>query len=130
VVLGSSVLFFIGLAFAYIALVPAALNFFISYGADVVEQLWSIDKYFEFVLLLMFSTGLAFQIPIIQLLLSYLGIISSKQMLSGWRVVIIASTVLGAVLTPSTDPLTQSLLAGAVLGLYFGGIGLVRLLGK
>jgi sec-independent protein translocase protein TatC len=78
----------------------------------------------------MFSTGLAFQIPIIQLLLSYLGIVSSKQMLSGWRVVIIASTVLGAVLTPSTDPLTQSLLAGAVLALYFGGIGMVKLIGK
>ena len=130
VVLGSSVLFFIGLGFAYIALVPAALNFFISYGADVVEQLWSIDKYFEFVLLLMFSTGLAFQIPIIQLLLGYLGIVSSEQMLSSWRVVIIAATVLGAVLTPSTDPLTQSLLAGAVLGLYFGGIGLVKVVGK
>jgi sec-independent protein translocase protein TatC len=130
VVLGSSVLFFVGLAFAYIALIPAALNFFISYGADVVEQLWSIDKYFEFVLLLMFSTGLAFQIPIIQLLLGYLGIVSSKQMVSGWRVVILGSTILGAVLTPSTDPLTQSLLAGAVLGLYFGGIGLVKLLGK
>jgi sec-independent protein translocase protein TatC len=130
VVLGSSILFFVGLAFAYIALVPAALNFFISYGADVVEQLWSIDKYFEFVLLLMFSTGLAFQIPIIQLLLGYLGIVSSEQMLSNWRVVIIAATVLGAVLTPSTDPLTQSLLAGAVLSLYFGGIGLVKVLGK
>jgi sec-independent protein translocase protein TatC len=130
VVLGSSVLFFVGLAFAYIALIPAALNFFISYGADVVEQLWSIDKYFEFVLLLMFSTGLAFQIPIIQLLLGYLGIVSSKQMVSGWRVVILGSTILGAVLTPSTDPLTQSLLAGAVLSLYFGGIGLVKLLGK
>jgi sec-independent protein translocase protein TatC len=51
-------------------------------------------------------------------------------MLSGWRVVIIASTVLGAVLTPSTDPLTQSLLAGAVLALYFGGIGMVKLIGK
>jgi sec-independent protein translocase protein TatC len=130
VVLGSSVLFFIGLGFAYIALVPAALNFFISYGADVVEQLWSIDKYFEFVLLLMFSTGLAFQIPIIQLLFGYLGIVSSEQMLSSWRIVIIAATVLGAVLTPSTDPLTQSLLAGAVLSLYFGGIGLVKVLGK
>ena len=130
VVLGSSTLFFIGLAFAYIALVPAALNFFISYGADVVEQLWSIDKYFEFVLLLMFSTGLAFQIPIIQLLLGFLGIVSSKQMLSGWRFVIIGATVLGAVLTPSTDPLTQSLLAGAVLALYFGGIGMVKVLGK
>lgn len=130
VVLGSSILFFVGLAFAYIALIPAALNFFISYGADVVEQLWSIDKYFEFVLLLMFSTGLAFQIPIIQLLLGYLGIVSSNQMLSGWRVIILGAMVLGAVLTPSTDPLTQTLLAGAVLGLYFGGIGLVKLTGK
>jgi sec-independent protein translocase protein TatC len=130
VVLGSTILFFVGLVFAYIALIPAALNFFISYGAGVVEQLWSIDKYFEFVLLLLFSTGLAFQIPVIQLLLGYLGIVSSKQMLSGWRSVILGAAVLGAVLTPSTDPLTQSLLAGAVLGLYFGGIGLVKLFGK
>ena len=130
VVLGSSVLFFVGLGFSYIALIPAALRFFISYGADVVEQLWSIDKYFEFVLLLMFSTGIAFQIPIIQVLLGTLGIVSSSQMLSGWRVVILGATILGAVLTPSTDPLTQSLLASAVLGLYFGGIGLVKLTGK
>ncbi len=130
VVLGSSVLFFAGIGFSYWALIPAALNFFISYGADVVEQSWSIDRYFEFVLLLMFSTGIAFQIPVIQLILGQLGIVSSQQMLKGWRVVILASVILGAVLTPSTDPLTQSLLAGAVLGLYFGGIGLVKLSGK
>lgn len=129
VVLGSSVLFFVGLAFAYLLLIPAALNFFISYGAEVVEQAWSIDRYFEFVLLLMFSTGLAFQIPVIQLILGILGIVSSEQMLSGWRYVILGAVVLGAVLTPSTDPLTQSLLAGAVLGLYFGGIGMVKLSG-
>ena len=130
VVIGSSVLFFAGLAFAYIALVPAALNFFISYGADVVEQMWSIDRYFEFVLLLMFSTGLAFQIPVVQLLLGLLGIVSSEQMLSGWRYVLLGAAVLGAVLTPSTDPITQSLLGGAVLFLYFGGIGLVKAIGK
>jgi sec-independent protein translocase protein TatC len=130
VVLGSSVLFGAGLVFAYLLLIPAALKFFISYGADVVEQLWSIDKYFEFVLLLLFSTGLAFQIPVIQILLGNLGIVSSQRMLSGWRYVILGAVVLGAVLTPSTDPLTQSLLAGAVLGLYFGGIGLVKLTGK
>lgn len=130
VVFGSSVLFAGGLVFAYYLLIPAALNFFINYGEDVVEQLWSIDRYFEFVLLLLFSTGLAFQIPIIQLLFGLLGIVSSAQMLAGWRYVILAATVLGAVLTPSTDPLTQSLLAGAVLGLYFGGIGLVKLLGR
>jgi sec-independent protein translocase protein TatC len=130
VVLGSSVLFFAGLAFAYLALVPAALNFFINYGADVVEQQWSIDRYFEFILLLLFSTGIAFQIPVIQLILGFLGIVSSGQMLSGWRYVLLGAVVLGAILTPSTDPLTQSLLAGAVVGLYFGGVGAVRVIGK
>ncbi|MDJ0691751.1 MAG: twin-arginine translocase subunit TatC [Xenococcaceae cyanobacterium MO_188.B32] len=130
VVLGSSILFFVGIFFAYIALIPAALNFFINYGGDVVEQSWSIDRYFEFILLLLFSTGLAFQIPIIQLLLGFLGIVSSGQMLAGWRYIVLGAVVMGAILTPSTDPLTQSLLAGAVLGLYFGGTGLVKLIGK
>ena len=130
VILGSSVLFFAGIGFSYWALIPAALRFFIAYGSDVVEQAWSIDRYFEFVLLLMFSTGIAFQIPVIQLILGQLGIVSSNQMLKGWRVIVLGSVILGAILTPSTDPLTQSLLAGAVLGLYFGGIGLVKLTGK
>ncbi|NJN87005.1 MAG: twin-arginine translocase subunit TatC [Leptolyngbyaceae cyanobacterium SL_7_1] len=130
IVFGSTILFIGGLIFSYVALIPAALNFFISYGADVVEQLWSIDRYFEFVLLLMFSTGLAFQIPVIQVLLGLLGIVSSKQMLSGWRLILLGSAVLGAVLTPSTDPVTQCLLAGAVLTLYFSGAGIVKFLGR
>ncbi|MCU0569942.1 MAG: twin-arginine translocase subunit TatC [Oculatellaceae cyanobacterium Prado106] len=130
IVLGSTFLFVAGLVFAYFLLIPAALNFFINYGEGVVEQLWSIERYFEFVLLLLFSTGLAFQIPVIQLLLGLLGIVGSKQMLSGWRYVILAAAILGAVLTPSTDPVTQSLLGGAVLGLYFGGIGMVRFIGR
>jgi sec-independent protein translocase protein TatC len=111
-------------------LIPAALNFFISYGGDVVEQFWSIDRYFEFVLLLLFSTGLAFQIPVIQALLAMTGIVNSARMLAGWRYVVLGAVILGAVLTPSTDPMTQSLLAGAVGILYFGGIFLVKAMGK
>jgi len=130
VMVGSTILFAVGILFAYFALVPAALDFFINYGKDAVEQMWSIDKYFRFILLLLFSTALAFQIPIIQLLLGLLGIVSSRTMLSGWRYVIFGAVVLGAILTPSTDPLTQSLLASAVLSLYFGGIGVVKLLGR
>lgn len=130
IVFGSSILFAGGLLFSYVALIPAALNFFISYGADVVEQSWSIEKYFDFVLLLMLSTGLAFQVPIIQALLGLLGLVSSKQMIAGWKFVVLGGAVIGAVLTPSTDPLTQSLLGGAIVLLYFGGIGLVKLLGK
>ncbi|HEY9647811.1 MAG TPA: twin-arginine translocase subunit TatC [Chroococcidiopsis sp.] len=130
IVLGSTFLFAGGLVFSYVALIPAALNFFITYGEGVVEQLWSIDRYFEFVLLLLFSTGLAFQIPIIQVLLGLLGIVSSKQMLSGWKYTLLGAAVLGAVLTPSTDPVTQCLLGGAVLALYFSGVGMVALLGR
>ena len=130
IVFGSSILFVAGLVFAYLALIPAALNFFINYGSGVVDQMWSIDKYFKFVLLLLFSTGLSFQIPVIQGLLGLLGIVSSKQMYSGWRYVVLGAAILGAILTPSTDPLTQSLLAGAVLLLYFSGIGFVKMMGR
>lgn len=128
--LGSSILFFVGLLFAYWVLTPAALTFFMNYGEDVVESLWSIEKYFEFILVLMFCTGLAFQVPIVQVILSLFGIVSSAKMLSGWRYIVVGSLVLGAIVTPSTDPFTQSLLAGAVLGLYFSGIGVVKFLGR
>ncbi len=128
IVFGSTILFGVGLFFAYVALIPAALNFFITYGGDVVEQLWSIDRYFEFVLLLLFSTGIAFQIPVIQILLGVLGLVSGRKMLAAWRSVVLVAVILGAVLTPSTDPLTQSLLGGAVVALYFSGAGMVLLL--
>jgi sec-independent protein translocase protein TatC len=130
VVIGSSFLFVGGLLFAYYLLIPAALNFLVSYGADVVEQFWSIERYFEFVLVLLLATGLVFQVPVVQILLALLGIVSSGQMLKSWRTVVVSAMVVGAVVTPSTDPITQSLLAGAILGLYFGGVGCVKLLGK
>jgi sec-independent protein translocase protein TatC len=128
IVIGSGLLFFAGLAFSYVALIPAALNFFVTYGADVVEQQWSIERYAELVLLLLFSTGLAFQVPVVQMLLGLLRIVTAKQMLAGWRYVIVIAAIAGAILTPSTDPLTQSLLAGAVTILYLGGAGMVALL--
>jgi sec-independent protein translocase protein TatC len=130
VVVGASVLFVVGIWFAYAVLIPAALNFLIGYGENVVEQAWSIDRYFEFVLVLLFATGLLFELPVVQILLSLLGILSSQLMLAGWKSVVVGSMVVGAIVTPSTDPLTQSLLAGAVLALYFSGIGVVKLLGK
>ena len=124
-VAGSAVLFLAGLAFAWWALVPAALRFLVSYGADVVEPLWSIERYLDFVLLLMLATGLSFQLPVLQLVLGSLGILNSKAMLSGWRLVVLLSALAGAVLTPSTDPVTMLLLSGAITGLYLVGVGLV-----
>ncbi|KAJ1689856.1 hypothetical protein LUZ63_014011 [Rhynchospora breviuscula] len=130
IVLGSSVLFYAGIAFSYIVLSPAALNFFVNYAEGAVESLWSIDQYFEFILILMFSTGLSFQVPVIQLLLGQVGLVSGDQMLSIWRYVVVGAVVAAAVLTPSTDPLTQMLLAGPLLGLYLGGAWMVKLIGR
>lgn len=126
--LSSLILFGLGLAFSYYTLIPAALNFFLNYSEEVIEPFWSFDQYFEFILVLFYSTGLAFQIPIIQILIGLLNIVSAKQMLSAWRYVILMSTILGAVLTPSTDPLTQLLLSLAILLLYFSGLGILFLI--
>ena len=113
--LSSLVLFGTGLVFSYYILIPAALNFFLTYSDEVIEPLWSFDQYFEFILVLFYTTGLAFQIPIIQILLGLLNIVSTKQMVKVWRYVVLISTIISAILTPSTDPLTQLLLSLAII---------------
>jgi len=128
--LSSLCLFGLGLVFSYYILIPAALNFFLNYSNEVIEPLWSFDQYFEFILILFYSTGLAFQIPIIQILLGLLNIVSVEQMLGSWRYIILISTIIGAVLTPSTDPLTQLLLSSAILLLYLFGVGILLLIKK
>ncbi len=129
-VASSAVLFFLGILFAWWALIPAALNFLINYGADVVEPIWSIEKYLDFVLLLMLSTGLAFQVPILQLFLGILGLVNWKSMLKAWRWVLITSALASAVITPSTDPITMLLLTSAIISLFLFGIALVLLADK
>ena len=123
-VFASGILFFLGLFFSWWVLVPAAISFFIKFGADIVEPIWSIEKYFDFVLLLMSSTALAFQLPVLQFILGSLGIITTQKMLSNWRLVVISSAILSAIITPSTDPLTMSLLSISIVFLFFIGTGL------
>ena len=129
-VVGSGILFGIGLIFSYFFLVPAALNFFIAYGKEVVEPFWSFDQYFNFVSVLIFATGLSFQVPILQFILGFLGIVSGQRMLSSWKYVLVITTVLAAVITPSTDPITQILMASALFILYIGGVVVVLLFKK
>jgi sec-independent protein translocase protein TatC len=128
--LGSTLLFFFSLIFSYFILIPAALNFFISYGDSVIEPLWSFNQYFDFILVLFYTTGLAFQIPIFQIIIGIVGIISGKQMLEYWKYVILIATIIGAILTPSTDPITQLLLSGAIIFLYLIGASVLLLLNK
>lgn len=130
VVAMSGVLFIIGLAFARYVLIPAALNFFVGYGDAIAQQNYTVGAYFNFVFVLMLGTGAIFQIPILQVGAGLTGILSSQQMWKQWRYVILVAFVVGAVVTPSTDPLTQTYLSGAVFGLYLLGVGVLKLLRK
>lgn len=130
-ILASSIsLFFSGIYFAFKILIPAALHFFINYGSDIVEPIWSFEQYLSFILILLISTGLAFQIPIVQIIIGLLGIMSSETMIQYWKYVLLLSTIISAILTPSTDPITQILLSVAILSLYLAGIITLRLLHK
>nr|YP_010904284.1 Sec-independent protein translocase component TatC [Catenella fusiformis]WCH57535.1 Sec-independent protein translocase component TatC [Catenella fusiformis] len=130
ILVSSIFLFFIGILFAYKILAPAALNFLIMYGNNIVEPIWSFEQYFNFILLLIFSTGIAFQLPIIQVILGITQIISSEKMLNYWKYTLFISTILGAVLTPSTDPLTQICMSSAITILYFLGIIILKSINK
>nr|QCI05846.1 Sec-independent protein translocase component TatC [Dasysiphonia japonica] len=123
-------LFFIGVIFSYKILIPAALIFLINYGSDIVEPIWSFEEYFNFILLLSFSTGIIFQIPIIQIFLGIFNILSSNSMLKYWKYIIFISTIIGAILTPSTDPITQIIMSSVILILYISGIIILKTLKK
>jgi sec-independent protein translocase protein TatC len=94
------------------------------------DLFWSFNQYFDFIAVFIFTTGIAFQVPVIQVVLGLLGILSGKKMLSAWKYVIVASTIISAIITPSTDPVTQILLTIALISLYLGGSSLVILLNK
>lgn len=119
--ISSILLFILGLLFSYFILTPAALQFFIDYSSPVLEPLLSFNQYFSFISVLFLSTGIVFQVPILQVLFSLSQLVNPTKMLQGWRYMIIFSTIIGAILTPSADPFTQLLLAGALFLLYLSG---------
>nr|YP_009398695.1 Sec-independent protein translocase component TatC [Kuetzingia canaliculata]ARW67881.1 Sec-independent protein translocase component TatC [Kuetzingia canaliculata] len=130
ILVGSIILFFAGLSFSYYTLIPITLNFLIKYGSDIIEPIWSFEEYFNFITLILFSTGISFQIPVIQILLGITNIITWQMMLKYWRYIIFISTIIGAIITPSTDPITQIFMTTTIILLYFSGILTLKILKK
>lgn len=117
----SFILFFAGSLYAYKIIAPAALTFFFSYTKDILEPLWSFQDYVNFLWLLFLGSIYTFQIPVIQILLGFVGLCSSKNCFNWIRYVLLLSTVIAAVITPSTDPITQLVFSVAILVLYLTG---------
>nr|YP_009399933.1 Sec-independent protein translocase component TatC [Tolypiocladia glomerulata]ARW69752.1 Sec-independent protein translocase component TatC [Tolypiocladia glomerulata] len=124
--ISSLILFFIGLLFCYKLLIPITLNFLINYGAEIIEPVWSFDEYFSFISLTLFTTGFCFQLPIVQIILGITNIVKWQKMLENWQYVIFISTVVSAIITPSTDPVTQIFMTITILILYFSGIFILK----
>ena len=127
-VVGSTALFLAGVAFAYFVALPPALDFLFNFGSGLdVEANIRIGSYIDFVTRLLFWTGVSFQTPIVIMFLGRFGIVSARRLLRWWRPAIVAAFVVSALVTPTIDPVTQSLVAGPIIVLYFLGIVLAWL---
>jgi sec-independent protein translocase protein TatC len=87
-----------------------------------------MDEVADFLMLTLAGCGAAFELPVIVAALGFLGLVSSKALWKFNKYALVLAFVLGAVLTPSTDPFTQTLLAGPLLALYEVSIGVVWLI--
>jgi len=122
----STVLFYLGVAFAYWILVPIVLRFLIKFGTELLQPLISVDRYFSFVARLCFAFGVVFQLPLIIIFLVSAGIISAVTLLKQWRWAVIIIFTASAILTP--PDITSQLLMGVPLVVLFlssAGIGLI-----
>jgi len=122
-VAGTFVLFLGGVAFAYYIALPPALGFLLGFGGgDIAKPELRIGSYVDFVTRLLFWTGVTFQTPLVVMYLARFGIVGARQLLRWWRFAIVGAFVVAAIVTPTIDPVTQSLVAGPIIILYFLGI--------
>lgn len=121
-------LFISGSIFASQLVIPTALKFFFSYTEDILEPLWSLKEYIDFIWLVYIGCFFSFQLPFFQFLLGFTGLCTTKFYFQSFRYLLLLSTILGAILTPSTDPLTQLLFSIAIIVLYcIGSFGIFSL---
>ena len=123
-------LFFVGAAFAYFVVFPAAFKFFLGYSTPELKPMIAIREYVSLVMLLMLSFGLIFETPIIIVFLGLLGVVDSTFLKKGRRYFVVLAFIIGAILTPTPDVINQSLMAIPLLLFYETGIIALRFMEK
>lgn len=119
--LATTVLFYTGVAFAFLVVIPQVITFLLSFGTEAMEPLIGVGPYFNFVARLCLAFGLVFELPLLVLFLSFIGVVNPRMLLRTWRYAIIIIVTLSAVLTPP-DVISQVMMAGPVLVLYMGSV--------
>ena len=121
-IVSSVVFLIIGISFAYWFVLPAAYKFFFHFaertGADVMQDL---QRYWDFTLAIFFGFGLTFEVPVVEMLLVKLGMVTQRQLREARRYVVVGAFIVAAVLTPP-DVISQFMLAIPLMLLYELGI--------
>ena len=127
--LSSIVLFYGGVAFAYYAVFPAIFAFFATTGPHGVLMMTDINNYLDFVLMLFFAFGIAFEVPVATVLLVLTGMVKVETLASNRGYVLIGIFVIAAFLTPP-DAISQCIMAIPMYLLYEIGIVMSRVMLK
>ena len=125
--IGAGLLFVTGVLFAYYVALPPALDFLLNFGDDLAEPTIRIGSYIDFVTRLLFWTGVSFEMPIIIMYLARFRIVTGQQLIHWWRLALVGAFVVAAIVTPSIDPVTQTIVAAPIIVLYIIGIALAFL---
>jgi sec-independent protein translocase protein TatC len=117
--IASFVLFITGGAFAYFVLVPSAIKVSVFFNRLLdFELIWSADRYYGLLSWMVLGMGAAFQFPMVIQILVFLGIVEVAQLKKIRRIMIVVFFVISAIITPTPDPLTQSMVALPMIALY------------
>jgi sec-independent protein translocase protein TatC len=125
-----ALLFFaIGVGLAYFIL-PYAAGFLYGFQTADLQLMLTADAYFGFVTILFLAFGLVMEFPIVLVLLSKVGLLTSKQLRSNRRMALVAITIISAVITPGADLVSPIAMAVTMYGLYEVSIVMIRLGGR
>ena len=119
--------FMVGAAFGYFVLFPPAVAFLLSFGGDLATPQIRIGSYVSLMLSLLFWMGIVFETPVVLFFLSKIGIVTPEFLARQRRFAIVAAFILGAAITPTFDPINQSMVAIPIIVLYEVGIWLAKL---
>lgn len=125
-----ALMFLGGVAFGYFILIPPATRFLISFGADIATPEIRIGNYVAIVARLLLAIGFVFEMPVITTFLARLGVLKPKWLADKRKGAIIVAFILAAIITPTFDPINQSLVAVPLIVLYEMSIWLARLVYK
>lgn len=124
----ATVLFVGGMLFSYFVFLPPAMRFLLHFGEDIATPQIRISNYVSVITRLMLGTGAVFETPLVMLFMAKMGIVSYRTFARGRRWAVVLAFVLAAFITPTMDPVNQTLIAVPVILLYEIGIWLARLL--